>query len=109
MEHNGETLERHRNPAGAAMARGSRIGRTKRTPRRAASALAKMQGFALDMEEPLNEIENLAQALRFIGFGLESNDHDSGSPISALAWTAVERVAALRAIWRSMIKASAGA
>ncbi len=91
------------------MARGSRIGRRKRTPRRAARSLAKMQGFALDMEEPLNEIENLAQALRFIGYGLESNDHDSGSPISALASTAVQRLAALKAIWRNMIKASAGA
>lgn len=91
------------------MARGSHIGRRKRTPQRAAKSLAKMQGLALDMEEPLNEIENLAQALRFIGFGLESNDHDSGSPISALASTAVQRLSALREIWRSLIKASAGA
>jgi hypothetical protein len=92
------------------MARGSHIGRRKRLPRSPAKSLAKMQGLALDMEEPLNEIENLAQALRFIiGFGLESNDHDSGSPISALASTAVQRLSALREIWRSMIKASAGA
>jgi hypothetical protein len=91
------------------MARGSHIGRRKRLPRSPAKSLTKMQGLALDMEEPLNEIENLAQALRFIGFGLESNDHDSGSPISALASTAIERLSALREIWRSMIKASAGA
>jgi hypothetical protein len=68
-----------------------------------------MQGFALDMEEPLNEIENLAQALRFIGFGLESHDADAGGPIAALAWTAVERLSALREIWRKMLKAGAGA
>ncbi len=91
------------------MARESHIGRGKRTPQRAAKSLAKMQGFALDMEEPLNEIENLAQALRFIGYGLECNGHDSGSPISALASMAVQRLSALKAIWRNMIKASAGA
>jgi hypothetical protein len=91
------------------MARGSHTGRRERTPQRAVKSLAKMQGLALDMEEPLNEIEDLAQALRFIGFGLESHDAEAGSPISALASTAVQRLAALREIWRSMIKASAGA
>lgn len=91
------------------MARGSQIGRNRRPPRSAAKSLAKMQGLALDMEEPLNEIENLAQALRFIGYGLECHDHDSGSPVSALASTAVQRLSALKEIWRNMIKASAGA
>jgi hypothetical protein len=82
----------------------------KRQPQqRTAKSLAKVQGFALDMEEPINEIENLAQALRFIGFGLESHNDDIGSPISTLAWTAVKRLSALREIWRKMIKATAGA
>jgi len=91
------------------MARGSRTGRRKRPSQGAAQSLAKVQGFALDMEELLNEIENLAQALRFIGYGLESHDHDFGSPISALAWTALQRLSELKTIWNSMIKASAGA
>lgn len=68
-----------------------------------------MQGFALDVEEPLNEVEDLALALRFIGYGLESHDADAGGPISALAWTAVERLSTLRKIWRNMIKTTAGA
>jgi hypothetical protein len=91
------------------MARGSHIDRRKRLPRSPAKSLAKMQGLALDMEEPLNEIENLAQALRFIGYGLESHNDDAGTPISVLAWTAIERLSALKEIWRNMIKASAGA
>jgi hypothetical protein len=91
------------------MARGSHIGRRKRTPQRAAKSLAKMQGLALDMEEPLNEVENLAQALRFIGYGLQSHNDECGAPISALAWTALQRLSALREIWSRMIKASAGA
>jgi len=89
------------------MARGSPSSRKEHQPRSPAKSLAKVQGFALDMEGPLNEIENLAQALRYIGYGLESHDH--GSPISALAWTAIERLTALREIWNKMIKASAGA
>jgi hypothetical protein len=91
------------------MARGSHTSRKRRPPRSPAKSLAKVQGLALDMEEPLNEIENLAQVLRFIGYGLESHNDDSGSPIAALAWTAIERLSALRQIWRKMIKASAGA
>jgi hypothetical protein len=91
------------------MARGSHIGRRKRTRQSAATSLARVQGLALDMEEPLNEIEDLAQALRFIGFGLESHNDDAGGPIAALAWTAVERLSTLKEIWRKMIKASAGA
>jgi hypothetical protein len=91
------------------MVRGRPRSRKGRTPQRAAKSLAKVQGLALDMEEPLNEIEDLAQALRFIGFGLESHDGEAGGPIAALAWTAVERLSALREIWRKMIKAGAGA
>jgi hypothetical protein len=91
------------------MARGSHIGRRKRTPRRAAKSLAKLRGLALDMEEPLNEIEDLAQALRFIGFGLESHDGEAGGPIAALAWTALQRLSQLKTIWNSMIKTNAGA
>jgi hypothetical protein len=91
------------------MARGSHIGRKKRPPRSPAKSLATMQGLALDMEEPLNEVENLAQALRLIGFGLESHDAEAGSPIAALASTAVQRLSVLKEIWRSMIEASAGA
>jgi hypothetical protein len=88
------------------MTRGSH---TIRKTQRTAKSRAKMRGLALDMEEPLNEIEDLAQALRFIGFGLESHDDDAGGPVCALAWTAVERVSALREIWRKMVKASGGA
>jgi hypothetical protein len=91
------------------MTRGSHIVRKTRPQQPTAKSLAKVQGFALDMQEPLNEIEDLAQALRFIGFGLESHNDDSGGAIAALAWTAVERLSALREIWRKMVKASGGA
>ena len=90
------------------MARGSHIVRSRRVARSPAKSLATMQGFALDMEELLNEIENLAQALRFIGYGLASHNDECGTPISALAWTALQRLSELKTIWNRMIKASAG-
>jgi hypothetical protein len=71
-----------------------------------AQSLVKMQAFALDMEELLNEIENLVQALRFIGHGMEAHHADQGYPISGLACTALQRLVALREIWTRMIKAS---
>src|SRR5579862_7969880 len=91
------------------MARRSPSSRKERRPRSPAKSLAKMQDLALDMEELLNEIENLAQALRFIGYGLASHNDECGTPISALAWTAIQRLSKLKKIWNSMIKASAGA
>jgi hypothetical protein len=71
-----------------------------------AKSLVKMQAFAIDMEELLSEIENLVQALHFIGRGMESHYADEGYPISALACTAVQRLITLREIWKRMIKAS---
>jgi hypothetical protein len=65
-----------------------------------------MQAFALDMDDLLSEMENLVQALRFMGHGMESHRADQGYPISALACTAVQRLVALREIWKRMIKAS---
>jgi hypothetical protein len=91
------------------MARGSRIGRKSRRPQNPAKSIVKMQGLALDMEELINEVENFVQALRFIGCGMQSHHDDIGTPISALARTAVQRLAALRETWSRMIKASAGA
>jgi hypothetical protein len=88
------------------MPRGSPTSRNSLASKSPAKSLVKMQAFALDMEELLSEIENLVQALRFIGHGMESHHADEGYPISALASTTVQRLAALREIWKRMIKAS---
>jgi hypothetical protein len=57
------------------------------------------------MEMPLNDIENLVQALRFIGYGMEAHHADEGAPISSLVWTAVQRLHVLREMWDGMLKA----
>lgn len=70
-----------------------------------AKSLAKIRALALDMEEPLNDIENIVQALRFVGYGMEAHHADEGAPISSLAWTAVQRLDALREMWNGIFKA----
>lgn len=88
------------------MPRGSPTSRTSWRSKNPAKSLVKMQAFALDMEDLLSEIENLVQALRFMGHGMEAHHADQGYPISALACTTVQRLAALREIWKRVIKAS---
>jgi hypothetical protein len=89
------------------MPRGSATSHKSWRSKNPAKSLVKMQAFALDMEDLLSEIENLVQALHFVGRGMECHYADEGYPISALACTAVRRLVALREIWTSMIKASA--
>ena len=88
------------------MPRGSPISRNSWRSRNLAKSLVKMQAFALDMDDLLSEMENLVQALRFMGHGMESHRADQGYPISVLACTAVQRLVAVREIWKKMIKAS---
>lgn len=88
------------------MPRGSPTSRKNLASKSPAKSLLKMQAVALDMEDLLSEIENLVQALRFIGHGMESHYADESYPISALACTAVQRLVALREVWTRMIKAS---
>jgi hypothetical protein len=91
---------------GQTMPRGSATAHNSWRSKNPAKSLVKMQAFALDMEDLLGEIENLVQALRFMGHGMESHHAEEGYPISALACTAAQRLVALREIWKRMIKAS---
>ena len=88
------------------MPRGSPTSRNSWRSKNSAKSLVKMQALALDMDDVLSEIENLVQALQFIGHGMESHCAEEGYPISALACTAAQRLVALREIWKRMIKAS---
>jgi hypothetical protein len=88
------------------MPRGSPTSHKSWRSKNPAKSLVKMQAFALDMEDLLSEIENLVQALRFMGHGMESHHAEEGYPISALACTSAQRLVALREIWKRMIKAS---
>jgi hypothetical protein len=65
--------------------------------------------LALDMEEPLNEAIDAAQALRFIGYGLTQHggEHE-GRAVAALAWTACQRLEALQETWRRLWRAGRG-
>jgi L-fucose mutarotase/ribose pyranase (RbsD/FucU family) len=88
------------------MPHGSPTSRNSWRSKNPAKSLVKMQTFALDMDDLLSEIENLVQALRFMGHGMEARQTDQGYPTSVVACTAVQRLVALREIWTRMIKAS---
>jgi hypothetical protein len=88
------------------MPRGSPTSRNILRSKNPAKSLVKMQSVALDMDELLSEIENLVQALRFMGHGMEFHCAEEGYSISAVACTAARRLVALREIWKRMIKAS---
>jgi L-fucose mutarotase/ribose pyranase (RbsD/FucU family) len=88
------------------MPHGSLTSRKSLASKNPAKSLVKMQAFALDMDELLSEIENLVQALRFMGHGMECHHAEAGYPISAVACTAIRRLVALREIWKRMIRAS---
>jgi L-fucose mutarotase/ribose pyranase (RbsD/FucU family) len=88
------------------MPRGSPTSHNSWRSKKPVKSLVRMQAFALDMDELLSEIENLVQALRFMGHGMECHHADQSYPISAVASTAVQRLVTLREIWKRMIKAS---
>jgi len=71
------------------------------------SAQARVVALVLDMEEPLNETIDAAQALRFIGYGLRQHaGEEEGRAVAAIASTACERLDALRETWRRLCKAA---
>jgi hypothetical protein len=86
--------------------------RTKRAPGKrprahdTAKSLAKVRGFAVDMEVPLNEASDFVSALRLIGNGLAADYNNDGRAIAAAAWAASQRLDALRDIWDRMFKAA---
>jgi len=63
--------------------------------------------LAFEMEVPLNEAIDAAQALRFIGYGLiQDAGEEPGRAVAAIAWIACERLDALRETWRRLCKAA---
>jgi len=65
----------------------------------------KLRALALEMELPLQDVENLIHALRLIGHGIEAFDNPDGRAIAALAWTAAQRLDEVKERWNGMLKA----
>jgi hypothetical protein len=83
-----------------------RAGTPPRTPR----AEDKLVELCLDMEDALDQVVDVAHALRLIGHGLghglkqSAADEQEGRAVSAVAWTACERLETLRQAWRNVCK-----
>jgi hypothetical protein len=84
-----------------------RVGKRLRTRNAAAR---KLVALSLDMEDPLNQAIDAAYALLLMGRGLKQSDADEqeGRAVSAVAWTACERLDTLRQAWRNLCKCTLG-
>jgi hypothetical protein len=76
------------------------------TPLRTRRPDDKLVELCLDMEDPLNQAIDAAQALLLMGRGLKQSDADAeeSRAVSAVAWTACERLDTLRQAWRNLCK-----
>jgi hypothetical protein len=80
------------------------------TPLRTRRAEQKLVELFLDMEEKLDQVVDVAHALRLIGHGLghdlkqSAADEQEGRAVAAVASTACERLDTLRQAWRNLCK-----
>jgi hypothetical protein len=76
------------------------------TPLRTRRPEDKLVELCLDMEDPLNQALDAAQALLLMGRGLKQSDADAeeSRAVAAVAWTACERLDTLRQAWRNLCK-----
>jgi hypothetical protein len=84
-----------------------RAGKRLRVPNATAR---KLTALSLDMEDPLNQAIDAAQALLLMGRGLKQSDADAeeSRAVTAIAWTACERLDTLRQAWRNLCKCTLG-
>lgn len=76
------------------------------TPLRTRRSEDKLVELCLDMEDPLNQAIDAAQALLLMGRGLKQSDADAeeSRAVAAVACTACERLDTLRQAWRNLCK-----
>jgi hypothetical protein len=80
------------------------------TPMRLRPPEAKLVELCLEMEDALDQVVDVAHALRLIGHGLghgmnqSAADEQEGRAVAAVAWTACERLDTLRQAWRNLCK-----
>jgi hypothetical protein len=84
------------------------------TPLRTRRPKDKLIELCLDMEDALDQVVDVAHALRLIGHGLRHGlkqsaaDEQEGRSVAAVAWTACERLDTLRQAWRNLCKFTLG-
>jgi hypothetical protein len=80
------------------------------TPLRTRRPDDRLVELCLDMEDPLNQAIDAAQALLLMGRGLKQSDADAeeSRAVAAVAWTACERLDTLRQAWRNLCKFTLG-
>ena len=85
------------------------------TPMRTRWPNDKLVELCLDMEDALDQVVDVAHALRLIGHGLghgskqSAADEQEGRAVAAVASSACERLDTLRQAWRNLCKFTLGA
>jgi len=80
------------------------------TPVRTRPPKDRLVELCLDMEDALDQVVDVAHALRSHGHGLghglnqSAADEQEGRAVAAVAWTACERLDTLRQAWRNLCK-----
>jgi len=75
--------------------------RQKRAPK--AKRRSEPFPLILEIEPPLIDAINYAEALRLMGQGLVLHDETGGDAIVALAWETTQRLATVKKIWNKML------
>ena len=76
--------------------------------RRAARRRDAISALTEAREQPLHRARGLADALTFVGYGLESVDDDGARPVLTLATALSDDLDSLHASWQAMADAAAG-
>jgi len=87
------------------MARGRRRASVRRTRAEVCEAVSAL---ANAMEIPLRRARGLADALCFVGYGLESVEDDGARPVLTLATALLDDLEAVHASWEAMDRVAAG-
>lgn len=61
-------------------------------------------GTRLQIEEPLRDAINYAEALRLMGHGIVALDDNGGDAVVALAWQTSQRLERVKTLWNKMLE-----
>jgi hypothetical protein len=71
-----------------------------------AGALTQVLALAGAMEQPLMRARGMADALAFVGYGLESLEYDGAQPVLALSTSLMDDLESLFKSWNAMYRAA---
>lgn len=75
-------------------------GRRSRGP-----ALKEVLALAASIEQPLHRARGMADALAFVGYGLESLEYDGAQPVLTISTSLMDDLESIYKSWNAMFRA----